>query len=414
MSDTTSPIRKAKARLFGTAAEEIPVAFEVKCKCGQKLTGTRRTSWQQSVCPECHATHYVLPVNVYPQTAEVFSEVIGGSFMHRLTFVAKELLGGSPTEQSATTRRKAKQRTKESDKTETKSTESTPRRKLSLPKITLPTIDVVGIAKRTFTPFRLLMFSIVGVVILTVGWTWHQRTIASARQTWRTSLDQIPEVLEDGNFGTLESLLTDAVAAGETLKKNDDEWRLILNLHQETVAFNQMSDADLLDIILAAYTQNDALTTDAQESVGSAIIGRTVLFDSMIVPDPSHDTFLVDMPLSPGGHDVLIRLQLPAASELITSTTADQYLFTASVARVQAPTNNDSGFWLIELDPKSLVLVTRDEFCDAYGLPLDEETGIVQRVQLQKDFVEQSEEWSRRDESVDRQQQALSEDNQES
>ena len=400
MPDTISPIRRAKARLFGTAAEEIPVTFELDCKCGQKLTGTRRTSWQQSQCPECFATHYVLPVNVYPKTAEVSSEVIGGSFLYRLTVVVKELTGTETNEKVSTAPEKGRKHRKDQETDESATTETKPRPALRLPKITLPKIDLVGILRRTFTPFRLLMLSIVGIVVLTVGWTWHERTMAAARQTWRTSLDQIPEALDDENFESLETVLEDAVAAGQTLGKDDSEWRSVLNLHQETKAFNEMTDADLLDALLSAYTDNESLRSNALDLVESEITDQTILFDSPISSGSEEHIFQVDMPYSPGSHEVVIRLSLPAASELLEANISEQCLFTAKVSSVAVPSTKDQPYWLFELDPESIVLVTSEELCEAYGLPMDEESGIIKRLQAQKEFVEQSAQWSHRNESI--------------
>ena len=84
MSSLLAKLAKAKSRLFGSAPESIAVPFEVPCDCGHRVTGIRRTSYQIAVCSACQSSIYVLPVNVYPTTKRIRSEVVDGPVLERV------------------------------------------------------------------------------------------------------------------------------------------------------------------------------------------------------------------------------------------------------------------------------------------------------------------------------------------
>ena len=94
MTSLKARLSKAKARLFGTATKDIVVPFELPCDCGHRVTGIRRASWQIATCSACEARVYVLPVNVYPATKRVRSEVLDGSVANRLGVIVRDLVAG--------------------------------------------------------------------------------------------------------------------------------------------------------------------------------------------------------------------------------------------------------------------------------------------------------------------------------
>jgi hypothetical protein len=401
MPDTISPIKRAKARLFGTATEEIPVTFEVKCGCGKTISGTRRTTWQQATCDSCFATHYVLPVNVYPATPNVASEVIGGSFLHRLTVVGRELIAGSPSSQHSAPTAKQKPRRESPQKTTDADSVPQPARRWNWPRLRFPKVDIAGIARRTFTPFRLLMLSMVTVMCVTGGWMWHRHALESARHTWRQNLDEIPAALEQGDLRTLETLLADAVTAGNTLGRQDAEWRATLNLYQETQAVNQLTTADLLNALLDAYTESQNLKPDALQSVIAEVGGEVFVFDSLIEPVTSATgIYAVDMPLAIGGHEIEVLLPLPAMEELVQQPSGRQCLFTARIISVLSPDETSGQQWVIGLEPQSFTLLTSPELCKEFGLPVDDESPLATILQQQKEFIEQSPTWADRQDTI--------------
>ncbi|MEJ7593939.1 MAG: hypothetical protein WKF77_20565 [Planctomycetaceae bacterium] len=107
MTSLKARLNKAKARLFGTATKDIVVPFELPCDCGHRVTGIRRASYQIATCSSCDARVYVLPVNVYPATKRVRSEVLDGSVTSRLSVVVRDLVVGE-TESTQETQSSAK------------------------------------------------------------------------------------------------------------------------------------------------------------------------------------------------------------------------------------------------------------------------------------------------------------------
>ncbi len=405
---TVSRMRRAKARLLGTAAQEVPVAYQLTCDCGQLLEGTRRTAWHQTACPQCQSVYFVLPVNVYPATDSVSSEVIGGSFAHRLATVFGEFV---PTRTHPQRSRKAKRSAANGDApaasadSAAAAAESAPR--LQLPKFTLPKIDFVGIAKRTFTPFRLLVLAMLGIVLGTSAFMIHRRNLEDARQTWRTSLDQVDALLADSDLTALQPVLADAVAAGEILEYHDAEFRRVLNLHQETETFHDLAHGDLLNSLFEAYTDDGRLKSSATEAVQRDTVGHIFVFDSKLTASADNAAWLVDMPVTPGHHGVDIRIALPALSELTSIADSSQFLFAAKVGAMKAPPREGSGVWLFELQPESFVLITSPAHCREFGLAIDNDEALQQRLQQQREFVENSTTWRLRNNSIVTEQQPV-------
>ncbi|HQZ68873.1 MAG TPA: hypothetical protein PLY87_27485, partial [Planctomycetaceae bacterium] len=96
MTSFKARLIKAKARLLGTTTKDIVVPFELPCDCGHRITGIRRTSYQVATCSACDVSVYVLPVNVYPATKRIRSEVLDGSVVSRLSAIVQELVVGEP------------------------------------------------------------------------------------------------------------------------------------------------------------------------------------------------------------------------------------------------------------------------------------------------------------------------------
>jgi len=388
-------LKRITTRLQGGAQAAVAVPYELKCECGAKVTGTRRTTWIETECPECCHSVFVLPANVYPSTKSVPSEVLGGTFSERLKMVAGELF---PSKTAAGKKSKSKKSKKTSDKTaETQTAERQVTDEPTTPVRRLPQIDVKRLLKRTFTPFRMLMLAMAVVLGLTVYWMSYQRTMESARQVLLKSPEQIQQLLKDGDFVELQSVLQEATDAASTLQRDDPETRRTRNLLAETQAVNSIAASDLLTGFHQAYDDDQSIVDNAARQLTSICDSGMFVFDSWLQDRPGlPKQFLAEFPATPGNHPVEILIPLPALQEFREATEDGRVLFAARISKVVAPKSKSFESWQLRVAPESFVLLTSQDHCDLIGLTLNIDPTIEAILNRQREFVEASDNWQNR------------------
>jgi len=392
-----------KARLKGTAAEELPAPYSIKCDCGTEVEGTRNTTSKQTCCPDCMTELFLLPTNVYPSTRSVPSDVISGGLGHRMAVVLKELLPGkNPTDVSEKpSKKKQKAESAEDGTPETEAT--APKRKLRLPRI-----NPVSTIRRVFTPLRLLTAGMVLAIAGTLTFMWHQNRLEDARTTWRDSRDAVSEVLEQRDFDQLESVLTNAINAGQILGEDGPEWRRALNMLEETQAVTTLAYATLpVTMSEAGFSQQT--TSDNVESLRSLLSQGTYIVDGYIDPAANRYEFTLDIAVMPGQPNVTVSLELPELREYLKGTESNRSVFGFRVADVRRLSGMSGDAWVVQVDPQSFVLLTSAAHCEQLGWSVENDSELSQLLQHQRDFVESSEEWAQRHERMTQQQLAQAE-----
>ncbi|MCA9065020.1 MAG: hypothetical protein KDA96_18245, partial [Planctomycetaceae bacterium] len=91
MAEFLTRLKRATSRLVGDSAAQFPTPFQIQCSCGQPVAGMRQPAAQILRCQHCQATLYALPINVYPRTHRVHSEVISSHLSDRLSAAVTEL-----------------------------------------------------------------------------------------------------------------------------------------------------------------------------------------------------------------------------------------------------------------------------------------------------------------------------------
>ncbi len=397
MLSTVAKLKQIKGRLQGTAEAAVAVPYEVSCDCGDPVTGMRRASWIEAECQSCLQSVFVLPANVYPSTASVPSEILGGSFSDRLKVVVAELF--PRREKRGVADRKTAKPAPADEVAEVGATApaALPQRKVRW-RLSLPSIDIKGAVVRTLTPFRLLMLAMIAIVAMTGYWMTYQQAIEAAHQTWLKSADEVQASLEESDFLQLETVLTAAVDAGRVLGKQDPEWRATLNLLQETRAINSIASGSLLAAFHRAYDAEYRLVDDAEALVGEQAATGTFVFDSYLRPHPVTDgAFLMDLPATPEQHPVELLIHIPQIKNLLQAIGDQRVLFAGRIHDVAAPR---SDAWNLQLDPTSFVLLTRSDHCDEIGLSPDDNPDVAIILTRQREFVESSERWEYRADDV--------------
>ena len=372
-------LKRIIRRLRGSAEVAVAVPYEIQCDCGARVSGMRRSSWIEAECSECCDALFVLPANVYPSTPSVPSEVLGGRFADRLKHVLRELFPQKKDQQPA----------------EPKET-SVPGEAAAIPvrRWTLPTIDLAGMLRRTFTPFRMLMLAVILVAGLTGVYMIRQRAIEHAQQVWLQSPETIQRLMQESDFARLPPVLSETIEAGRVLQKTDDpEWRLMENLLQETVSVNTIASADLLSAFHRAYDDRGKLTDGAEHLVSSACQG-TFFFDTHLqTMADSPREFQVEFPASPGTHSVVLTIEQPRLAAFLEAFSDGRCLFAAKIASAAGPQSEDNHRWQLQLDPDSFVLLTSSQHADAIGLATEFDPNLTAILDRQKDFVETSDRW---------------------
>lgn len=391
MNKTFAKFKRLQNRLTGTSEQAVEILYEIECDCGTTVRGVRRATWIESECDECAATVFVLPMNVYPSTKSVPSEILGGSFKERLKVVTKELLRGnkadSDDDQASSNQTSSKQ---DSEAGDSKGQPPAAKPKWKLPKFALPRIDFKKLLLRTFSPFRLLMMAVIATVGLTGWFMIQKRQTETAQKAWLESTAMIAEKLDENDLSGLLPELESALEAGTILGKNDSEFRLLSNLRTETRATDTLALAGLVDVFQAAYDVNNRLKPGARSRINKACSEGWFLFDAIAtkVNSDTGITWLIDFPATPGLHPVSIILPNLILAQQLKLNSDDRLLFVAKLSVQTAPTNNEDGEWVLRVNTEDFALLTHAAQCKAVGFDPDEDEGLTQLLERQTEWVE--------------------------
>lgn len=431
MTEFTTKLRRARARLRGTAATEFPVPYDVLCHCGAHVLGIRTSEPQQVVCQNCGSVRYILPVNVYPTTLRVPSEVLGGSFRSRLLTVARELLpagrtGSGRTETTAEVQPNGRAAARYSSRITnpsddpyvdgqtgagadgTDAARTDDGRSIQADDASGGTMrardgavavsakrrrsrgDLARAIRRKVTPFRLLMLGAALILAMTGWWSWRQHQLDLARRAWREGRDRADTALNAGELPELEDALQDLVNAGRALGRQDAEFHLADNLLQQTRAVRKLNSNDMWEQLEAAYGVDGSADPGAAKLAENAMGSGWYIFDCRLLTDAAdRDLVKLDLPLDVRGDSVQILLASPLMQQAAVTLGGAPVLFAARVQTCEAPAGDDGG-WTIHLDPGTCALMTSDVHAAAAGLTAAVRPGLAAQLQLQQKFLDDS------------------------
>ena len=415
MSSLLAKLAKAKSRLFGSAPESIAVPFEVPCDCGHRVTGIRKTSYQIAVCSACQSSLYVLPVNVYPTTKRIRSEVVDGPVLERVGTVVRDLVRGDAApgaEQSQEPRSvrkpqeseglrdygaavdlKPKNRKSKRSMGEDGSSSGSPAEvKAQEPVVAIPLVQVVRPSfatrmRRVFSPTRVL--ALAGCIILcsTGLWTVHQRKLEQARKVWRLEMDRAETALKQKDLNTLGESLTLAVRAAKTLSRTDEESRVAESLLRQTEAVQQLTSMDLVSQFSNVVRNDGTLDVAKAGNVAEGLQGQRFAFDLVLKRrGAGDDSFQLDFPLIVEDMAIDMFVSSSVLSSCFSGTPEAAVVFTACVRECRPP---DSGnrHWRIVLDGPTCTLVTTDFHAEQLGFDLKNVTSLQAVLENQAKIV---------------------------
>ena len=415
MSSLLAKLAKAKSRLFGSAPESIAVPFEVSCDCGHRVTGIRRTSYQIAVCSGCQSSVYVLPVNVYPTTKRIHSEVVDGPVLERVGTVVRDLVrGDGPPEADESQERRSVRKAQESEglrdygaavdlkpkgrKSKQSSDEdgsssgggaevNAQASADSIPLVHVPRPSFATRIRRVFSPTRLL--ALAGCVILcsTGFWTIHQRKLEQARKVWRLEMDRAETALKQKDLNTLSESLTLAVRAAKTLSRTDEDTRVAESLLRQTEAVQQLSSMDLVSQFSNGIRNDGSLDVARAANVADGLQGQRFVFELVLKrPTAGETAFQLDFPLIVQDTAIDVFVSSSVLSSCVVAGHEPNVLFTACVreCRPPAPANRR---WEIVLDGPSCTLVTTEFHAEQLGFDLKTSTSLQSVLENQAGIV---------------------------
>lgn len=415
MSSLLAKFAKAKSRLFGSAPESIPVPFEVPCDCGHRVTGIRRTSYQIAVCSACQSSIYVLPVNVYPTTKRIRSEVVDGPVLSRVGTVVRDLVRGDaapehdePQEQRSPQKpqdsnalrdygaavdlkpksRKSKRSASDDGSSlgspvEVNAQEST----AAIPLVQVPRPSFATQMRRAFSPTRVL--ALAGCVILcsTGFWIIHQRKMEQARKVWRLEMDRAETALKQKDLNTLGESLRLAVRAAKTLSRTDEESRVAESLLRQTEAVQQLTSIDLVSQFSNVVRKDGSLDVAKAMNVADGLKDQRFAFDLVLKRRTAGDAvFQLDFPLIVEGMAIDIFVSSSVLSSCLSDRLDASVLFSACVRDCRPP-DSVNGRWEIVLDGRSCTLVTTDFHAEQLGFDLKSSTSLQAVLRSQAEIV---------------------------
>jgi hypothetical protein len=394
-----SRIAKARARLFGTAARDVPVPFELECDCGQRVTGIRRPSYQIAECSSCLASLYVLPVNVYPMTKRVRSEVVDGPLTARVGTVVRELVAGDKqvavdTDESTSDGDLKSSRGRKRRSRSAADSEDVILTAVAVPLQTADGTAIVAIPKRSvrerlqllLSPTRIIAVMIVGILLVTGWWMIEQRRYETARRVWRQEMDRVAPALKERDLGTLYEALTKATAAAAVMQRDDAESREASSLLLQTEAVLNLSSVDLVGQLSEAFASKGGDRVTQAAAASESLVGQWLVFESALRSGSDSHQVELDLPLVIQDGAVRITSRAKVLSEYARANAKQPTIFCARIRSVHSVP--DAGEqWHLELDSADCVLLTTTLHAETCGLDPQTIPELADTLKRQAEFM---------------------------
>lgn len=418
MSSLKARLAKAKSRLFGTAVRDVPVPFELPCDCGHRVAGIRRPTFQVAVCSACQSSVYVLPVNVYPGTRRVRSEVLDGPVISRVGTIVRDLVLGennsaadkavsetrasgradavieaSPEtsdDRAGSRRRKSTSKSSGSASNVTEATKAEPvieHAATGTPLVLVPRVSAAVRLKKVFSPTRLLALAGMGILVVTGWWMIRQQQMDEARKVWRREMDLVETALQDHDLQSLQSALQKAVDAAIVLNRSDAESREAESLLRQTEAVQNLGSADLVTLLSGFVRSDGSFDSEKASRVRESMIGQRLVFEAPLRTTSGNSQIPeLSMPLIVDGIPVRVAVPSPWLLKYAQAEPSLPLLFVAAIKACQPPAD-PSGEWQMSLDPVSCILITSEFHAREIGFDVKNISGLRKTLERQAEFV---------------------------
>ena len=362
----------------------------------------RMPRYQQVICKQCGEPLFVLPANVYPAPPppEPEPQVIGQSVDEDALREAAEdeplrdaagrrrrqpsgeadVLSELADEswkstkpgkaETRTEERKRKHDEREQERRKSKAKREKQREEREQNPLTKRE-PIHAKVKRFFSPFRIIVVSIIGLVIGTIAWQVHSRKVESARLTFDTSRKKAATLLEEQKFAEAESVLKEAAEAADLVGRDDVAANRVRRLSLEVQVLNELSPTSFYEAVNTATTASRA---DVTTILMTQLEDRWIVFDTFVVPDgkvEDQNRYAIDIPLLV--NDILLNAFVVGGelNKLKPGSGGVPAVFAAKIKGCSLG-SADPTVLQVELDGASVRLWTDPKMFEALGFSADE------------------------------------------
>ena len=383
--------RRAKKR-----EPQTPPKYEVTCACGTKMVGLRRERYQQVLCKTCGEALFVLPINVYPEPPpekpraqeitptppplpasgdtsgvasapedDLLAELDGESKRREKARILGEDASPAPPPIPKKQTRKQRREQARQKKAEAK------RRKQENP---LTAREPIGRKlRRVFSPFRVVVVSIIGLVAATVAWQVHQRNVDLARLRFENDRKDAITAMANDDFASAGTLFASAADAADLIGRDDVGANRVRRLAFETEVINDLCHRSLFDAIQAT---SGARGGAAAQRVVDELGDEYIVVETQVVADGRTEDgqrFRIELPLF--FNDTLIDAEVIGGEfERLGATKSTTVVFAGKVKAARFGQRKRQDFLMLTFDPDSVRLWTDGRTLKAVGLAPEGET----------------------------------------
>ena len=266
--------------------------------------------------------------------------------------------------------------------------------------------------KILLTRFRLVLIAIVLVIMGTIGWGIRNRLLARAETTLRQAMRRGQAALIEDDFDTASAELQTAVAALDTLGRDDVPARRIRQQQREVTAIHQSMPVSLVELLHEAeQARRDDQLKDWHDRFRLNYAKTWIIFDTSITPissteKPDAETsdaensgrensgqensevrFEVDYPLAIQETPIDLNIVGPVGPAFPSAERAGRVIFAAQLQSIRV-TQVKPLRWIISLRGTTAFGWSGADTYVAIGLPIDENTRQILESQARRMGVE--------------------------
>ena len=376
-----------------------PVPFVRTCPCGTKLSGVRQERARRLICAECGEPHFILPVNLYPESERIhFQPLQVGEFEESREYEQPPELDVDPELDLDSVEEEELPR-------ESLGTPLVPDLGKALlddweddqeePPVSEPSQAIVIPLRREERAGQRQKLLLVGTAFFVlvgamVVWAVWDRGKESAEVRLQMARDAGLIALENGDFVTARREFAEALNALQTLGVTGERYTSLHDLWIESEAAVGLTNRSLLELVESA---NRTLTSGSIEDWDSEFHAifedQWILIDQsppQIVPGDATEGRRIE--LLWGVDDVPI--QVTGIDRLLTKAQASDGAQRIVFAGQLSGCRRESNAWVVELRPENAFLWRRFRSLVQLGLAFEEDQDVRDLIESQAELSDVS------------------------
>jgi hypothetical protein len=380
---------KALGRRSATIIKPVP--FVRPCPCGEQLSGIRQERARRLICAECGEPHFILPVNLYPESRRIhFQPLEVGEFDESREYEQPPELDVEPEMDLDSV--------EEEIPRESRATPPAPDLGRALlddweddqeePPVSQHDQAIVIPQRREERAGQRQKLLLVGTAFFVligamVVWAVWDRGKESAEIRLQMARDAGLIALESGDFVTARREFAEALDALQTLGVTGEQHDSLHDLWMESEAAVGLTNRSLLELVESANRTLKTGTIEDWDSEFHAIFeDQWILIDQsppQIVPGDAKEGRRIDLLWD---FDNDIPIQVTGIERLLTKTQTGgprRIVFAGQLAGCR----RESNAWVVELNPENAFLWRRFRSIEQLGFTDDQEP-----AQIMRDLIE--------------------------